>query len=296
MSELIVAVLRSGTPLLYVTLAAMLAQRAGVWHLGLEGLMIAAACAVVIGTITMGSLVTGVALAVLVCLLGSLLLWYVIEKLKANAIIAGIGLSGFGLGATHFAVQAVFGTEGAVSSPIALPKLTFLPEPFSVLSVQVAAIPFIVIALWLVLKRSRLGLIVTASGEHPFAARSVGADPSIVRLGVLLVGGVLAAMGGIELALGSLEIFSINMTAGRGYMAFVAAIFGGAHPLGSSAAAFLFAFVETLGIRAQLAFGNWLSPSLILTLPYLATIFALWLSGYFHRGTAQAASAELKDA
>ncbi len=295
MSELIVAVLRSGTPLLYVTLAAMLAQRAGVWHLGLEGLMVAAACAVVLATVSTGSLATGVALAVLVCLLGSLLLWYVIERLKANAIIAGIGLSGFALGATHFAVQAVFDTEGTITSPIALPKLSFLPEPFSVLSVQVAAIPFVVLSLWLVLKRSRLGLLVTASGEHPFAARSVGADPSLVRLGALLVGGVLAAMGGIELALGGLEFFSINMTAGRGYMAFVAAIFGAAHPIGSAASAFLFALVETLGIRAQLAFGNWLSPSLILTLPYLATILALWLSGYFQKRV-PLSSAELRDA
>lgn len=296
MSDLLVAVLRSGTPLIYVTLAAVLAQRAGIWHLGLEGLMIAGACIVVVGTATSGSLAIGMALAIFVCVIASVLLWYVVEKLRADPIIAGLGLSGLGLGGTHLAMQAVFDTEGTIQSPIGLPKLAMLPAPYSLLSILVAAMPLVVLASWIVLRRTRFGLLLAACGEHPFAARSIGADPAQIRLIALAAGGVLCALGGAELALGSLQFFTIEMTAGRGYMAFAAAIFGGAHPIGATAAAVFFAVVEAFGIQAQLAFSNVISPSLLLTLPYLATVIALWLSGYF-RGAARVSSAsiELKD-
>ena len=98
MIDLIVSLLRTGTPLIYVTLAGVLAQRAGVWNLGLEGLMIAGSCSAVLGTVLTGSLATGMLIAVVVCVAGSVLHWAVIEKLRANPIIAGLGLTGLGLG------------------------------------------------------------------------------------------------------------------------------------------------------------------------------------------------------
>ena len=296
MSDLVISVLRAGTPLVYVTMAGMLAQRAGIWHLGLEGLMIVGACAAVVGTVQTGSLAAGMAIAVILCVLGSALLWFAIEMLRANPIIAGLGITGLGLGSTDLAVQSVYGSEAAVSSPVGLPHLPPQFGPYAVLSVLVVAMPFTVALLFVLVRRSRFGLRLTAVGEHPFAARSVGINPSRVRLLALLAGGVLCALGGAELALGSLQLFSVNMTAGRGFMAFAAVIFGASHPIGSAFAALFFSLVEALGIKAQLAFGQRVPQDLLLALPYLATVLGVWISGRLRGGAGAAASfGELRD-
>lgn len=300
MNEFIVATLRYGTPLVYVTMAGVLASRAGVWHLGLEGLMIIGACAVVLGLVQTGSLTVGLAIAIALCVVFSVLLWFVIEKLRANPIIAGLGLTGLGLGGTDLAVQAIYGTQAAVNAPIGLPRLStmFGPGlgPYGVLSVLVLLMPFVVVGFWVLLRRTRFGLQLSASGEHPFAARSVGVNPSRMRLMALSVGGILCALGGAELALGSLQIFAYGMTAGRGFMAFSAVIFGAAHPIASAAAALFFSIVGALGIRAQILFGDEIPHDLLLTLPYIATVVGVWISGRL-RGGARAAAAfgELRD-
>jgi simple sugar transport system permease protein len=117
-----------------------------------------------------------------------------------------------------------------------------------------------------------------------------------MRLIALSAGGVLCALGGAELALGSLQIFAYGMTAGRGFMAFSAVIFGAAHPIASAAAALFFSIVGALGIRAQILFGDEIPHDLLLTLPYIATVVGVWISGRL-RGGARAAAAfgELRD-
>ena len=295
MNEIIIAILRSGTPLIYVTLAGVIAQRAGVWNLGLEGLMIIGACATIIGIMVTQSVAAALLIAMALCVLASILLWFVIDRLKANPIIAGLGLTGLGVGGTALAVQSIFGSQATVTAPFGLPKLGPAFGAYGVLSVAVAAMPFVVFALWLLLRRTRFGLRLAACGEHPFAARGVGANPSRMRLVALCIG-VLCAIGGAELAAGSLQFFAQGMTAGRGFMAFAAVIFGASHPVGATFAALFFAVVGAIGIRAQLMFGDRIPHDLLQALPYLATIFGVWLSGKL-RGGAKAASsfAELRD-
>ena len=226
MDEFIIATLRYGTPLVYVTMAGVLASRAGIWHLGLEGLMIIGCCASVLGVVLTDSIAIGLALAIVLCVIGSALLWFVIEKLRANPIIAGLGLTGLGLGGTDLAVQSIYGSQASVNALYGLPRLGPAFGPYGVLSVLVVLMPVVVFALWLLLRRTRFGLQLAASGEHPFAARSVGANPPRIRLAALCLGGALCALGGAELALGSLQIFAYGMTAGRGFMGFSAVIFG----------------------------------------------------------------------
>ena len=247
MEEFVVATLRYGTPLVYVTMAGVLAQRAGVWHLGLEGLMIIGCCASVLGLVQSGSLLVGLGIAVALCVAASALLWFVVEKLGANPIIAGLGLTGLGLGGSDLAVQAIYGSQATINAPIGLPRLGHQFGNFGVLSVLVVLMPFVVFGLWVLLRRTRFGLQLAASGEHPFAARSVGVNPSRMRLIALCLGGVLCALGGAELALGSLTIFAYGMTAGRGFMGFSAVIFGGGHPVASAAAALFFSIVGAMG-------------------------------------------------
>ena len=304
LNEFAIAILRSATPLVYVTMAGVIAQRAGVWHLGLEGVMIIGACSTVLGIVLTGSFLLGVLIAVASCVLASVLLWFVIDGLKANPIIAGLGLSGLGVGGTALAVQSIFGSLAAVGAPFGVPRIGgfFGPfvgplfGPYAVLSVFVLAMPFAVFAVWVWLRRTRSGLRLAAAGEHPFAARSVGANPVAMRLAALAAGGVLCAIGGAELAAGSLQIFAQNMTAGRGFMSFAAAIFGGGHPFGGALAATFFSLVGVAGIRLQLHFSAVIPHDVLLALPYLATVLGVWITGRM-RGGARAADqiSELRD-
>jgi ABC-type uncharacterized transport system permease subunit len=296
MNDIIIAILRSGTPLIYVTLAGVIAQRAGVWNLGLEGIMIIGACSLILGIMVTNSFTLALLIAIVMCVLASVLLWFVIEKLKANPIIAGLGLTGLGIGGTALAVEAIFGSQATVSAPFGVPKLGPAFGSYGVLSIFVVAMPFVVFGMWVLLRRTRFGLQLAACGEHPFAARSVGANPARMRLIALAIGGVLCAIGGAELAGGSLQFFAQGMTSGRGFMAFAAVIFGAAHPVGATFAALFFAVVGALGIRAQLSFGDKVPHDLLQALPYLATIFGVWLSGKLRGGTKAAGTfAELKD-
>ncbi len=296
MHDIIIAILRSGTPLIYVTLAAVIAQRAGIWHLGLEGLMIVGACATILTIVATGSVFIALCVAIVLCVLMSILFWFVVEKLKANQIIAGLGLTGLGLGGTAFAVEAIFGTQAAVSAEFGLPRIGPMFGSYGVLSILVVLMPVCVIFMWVLLRRTRFGLRLAASGEHPFAARSVGVRTDLMRLAALMIGGVLCAIGGAELAAGSLQIFSQNMTAGRGFMAFTAAIFGAGQPIGATLAAVFFAVVGAAGIRAQLVFGDRVPHDLLLGLPYIATIFGIWLSAKLRGGTkAVTGFGELRD-
>jgi ABC-type uncharacterized transport system permease subunit len=288
MEDFLVATLRYGTPLVYVTLAGVLSQRAGIWNLGLEGLMIIGCCASVLGFVQSGSLLVGFAVAIVLCVLASTLLWLVVEKLRANPIIAGLGLTGLGLGGTDLAVQAIYGSQATVNAPYGLPRLGPAFGAFGVLSILVVLMPFVVFLVWFVLRRTRFGLQLAACGEHPFAARSVGVNPSTVRL-------IALCFGGMELALGSLTIFAYGMTAGRGFMAFSAVIFGGGHPLASVAAALFFSIVGAIGIRAQLLFGNSVPNDLLLALPYIATVIGVWISARVRGGATTGGFGELRD-
>ncbi|MBR9765453.1 MAG: ABC transporter permease [Rhodobacteraceae bacterium] len=295
MIDLLIAILRSGTPLVYITLAGVIAQRSGVWHLGLEGIMIIGACATILGIVATGSFALALLIAVLLCVAASVLLWVVIEKLRANPIIAGLGMTGLGLGGTALAVEAIFGSQATVSAPFGVPRIGDSFGRFGVLSIFVVALPVVVALFWVLLRRTRFGLRLAASGEHPFALRSIGGNPSAMRLAALVIGGVLCAIGGAELAGGSLQFFAQGMTAGRGFMAFAAVVFGAAHPVAAPAAALLFAILGTLGIRAQLLFGEKVPHDLLQAVPYLTTVVGVWLSSRLRGGGDGGGYGELRD-
>ncbi|PJE31114.1 simple sugar transport system permease protein [Pseudooceanicola antarcticus] len=295
MIDLFIAILRSGTPLVYVTLAGVIAQRSGIWHLGLEGIMIIGACATILGIVSTGSFALAMLIAILLCVAASVLLWVIIEKLRANPIIAGLGMTGLGLGGTALAVEAIFGSQATVSAPFGVPRLGEAFGRFGVLSIFVAALPLVIAAMWLLLRRTRFGLRLSASGEHPFALRSVGGNPSAIRLVALMISGILCAIGGAELAGGTLQFFAQGMTAGRGFMAFAAVVFGASHPLAAPAAAFLFAVLGTLGIRAQLVLGDRVPHDLLQMVPYLATVMAIWVSSRLRGPQLSGGNSELRD-
>ncbi|MCS5734362.1 ABC transporter permease [Herbiconiux daphne] len=276
MIDVIAAVWQSATPLVLAALAGALAQRAGIWHLGLGGLMsIGAMLSVVLAKET-GNIPIALIGACFAATVVSALMWFVIVKLSANPIIVGIGVNALGLGGTILGIVAIYGAEGTVKSDVGIPRVfDAVPGPVGQLSLIAVATPFLAVLVWWFVCRTRIGLQITATGDFPFAARSAGISTSRMRLYALLLGGVLCGLSGAELSLGTLQSFSPGMEAGRGLIAFAAVILGAAHPLGSVAAAVFFGAVNYFGIWAQLNWRGVVPTEFMLMLPYIVTIIAV---------------------
>ena len=228
--------------------------------------------------------------------------WWVIGPLGANVIIAGLGLTSIGLGGTAFALGAIFDRRGSMFTDVVLPRpVSGITEGPGVIvsehSILVWATPLIVLAAWVVLRRSRFGLRLAAAGEYPFAARTAGVNPSMMRLQALLIAGALCALGGAELSVGALHNFTENMTNGRGFIAFVAVIFGAWHPVGAAFAGLFFGFADAIGIQSQINITERVPREFVLMIPFVLTIFAVWLGGLWRRRSleAEAGYAELRE-
>jgi simple sugar transport system permease protein len=279
------SVLLGTTPIMWAALGCLFAHRAGIYQLGLEGLMIIGAFASIGGAIAFGSAWTGILLAMAVCVLVSAVFWLVVVILKANAIIAGLGLVGIGVGGTSFLQHAIFHTSGAVSAKdiIGAPVSGTATGPLSMLSslsLLVYLLPVAAVIVWVVARRTNFGLRVSASGQYPFAAKAAGVRVGWVQLGALCITGAMCAIGGSQLSVGSLHAFSYDMTAGVGYVAFTAVLFGRGAPWGVVLASFIFGIATALGIFSQIHAIFDLPLEFIQMMPYVVTVLALWFAGW----------------
>ncbi|MFO1539955.1 MAG: ABC transporter permease [Chloroflexota bacterium] len=303
MEQLIATTLRTATPIALVALGGVIAWRAGIFHLGLEGLMVIGAFFAVAGTVATGEVILGVLCAIVACCVTSAIFWVVIVPLRANAIIAGLGLSIIGVGATSYLLPVLYGKRGILEVEQGLWRpITGVQQgiagALSELSILVWLVPAIVLAVWVLVRRTSWGLRLAAVGEHPFAARSAGVDPGRMRLAALLLCGVFCALGGAALALGSIVAFRENMTEGRGYIAFTAVIFGGGGPIGAALASLFFGLADAVGIQTQLFAKDLPIPSqFVLMLPYVLTVIAVLVSGLAAGGRSRdpGAFGELRD-
>ena len=264
--------LRIAIPYLFAAAGGALAERAGVVSLTLEGFMLGGAFGAVVGAHYTGSawagLVTGVAAGLL---LGGVHALCSI-RFRADQIVVGVAINLFAVGITRFFLQLAFQSSsnsprvagfGGASSGSAL---AFLSNPLVWLGIAVMP------ALAVVISRTTFGLRVRAVGEHPQAAASVGVPVNRGRYIAVLLSGALAALGGVYLALDQHQ-FTDSMTAGRGFIALAAVIFGRWDPLRAGLACLLFAGAETLQIRLQ---GAQLIPSqFVAMIPYVLTIVAV---------------------
>ncbi|MFF5260345.1 ABC transporter permease [Actinomadura viridis] len=276
MDDFLVTCLQAATPIWLAALAGMFAQRSGILHLGLEGLMLSGAFAATATAIKTGSIVLAIGVAVAVNLALSLLFWLLVTRFKANVLIVGLGLSLTAAGATGYALVAFFDTEAAIQSPVGLPRpLSGVGGPLGNLSVLTFAAIGLTWLSWWTIRRTRAGLKLSACGSDPFAARSAGVPVDRYRLAALQVGGLLCALAGTELSLAQVQSFSDNIAQGRGYLAFAAVLLGGVAPVGVSVAALFFGSAAAFGIQSQLDFNGALPPQFVLMLPYVVTIVAI---------------------
>jgi len=276
----LVAVLRASGPILMATMGSVITERAGTPNIGVEGMMLAGAFTSVTVTIEAGNPWVGAGGGALAGVVLAVVMAFVVIDLRADAIVAGFAINLFVAGFTVLLLSEIYDSKGSVSRPdmSTLPTIRLPVTDVPVLGaaaaqnvmvwVAFAAIPIT----WVVLFRSRFGLRIRAVGDDAPSALAAGVPVRRIQYQALGLGGALSGLAGASLAIGYLSSFTRDMTAGRGFIALAAALFGGRHPGAAAAAALLFGAAEAAGNRLQ---GEGVASQFVLMLPYLVTAVAL---------------------
>ncbi len=273
---------RAMIPILLAALGGMICERAGVFQIALEGIMLAGAFAAVAGSYLALNSGVGVVFGIVAGMLISLALAYGTVTRRGDSIVLGIALNLLAMGLTGFLLPQLFDVRGVFQHPridgldrIAIPGLSQIPWVGPVLfdNTVLTYVAFLLVPiLWVFLFRTPIGLRLRGVGERPLAAETLGVSPTVYQYGAVLASGALAGMAGAQLSLGNVVQFAENMSSGRGWVAVVAVMLGRAHPVGVLSAAALFALAEALGFRFQ---GNGLPVQVTDALPFVVTLVAL---------------------
>jgi len=267
---LLLQTVRIAVPYLFAAAGGVLAERAGVISLTLEGFMLGGAFGAVVGEYYLGGPWLGIGVGIAFGLALAAIHAVSSLRFRADQVIVGIAINLLIVGLTRFFLRLAFGSSsnspriaafgetgglfGSLASPLLWLGLVTVPA-----------------AAWL-LYRTPFGLRVRAAGEHPEAAASVGVSVPRIRYVAVLLSGALAALGGVYLAFEQHQ-FSDQMTAGRGFIAVAAVIFGRWDPVRAGIACLLFAAAETLEIQLQATTA--VPSQFIGIIPYVLTIVAL---------------------
>ena len=281
--------LRIAMPYLFASAGGVVSERAGLIALTLEGYMLSAAFCAALGSYFGHSAVAGVVAGIAGGVAIALLYGVCVIRYRANQVVVGIAINLLAIGLTRFFLRLTF--DSSSNSP-RVAGFTETGTGFAALAqnplvwLGLAALPAVA---WL-LYRTPFGLRVRAVGEHPGAAVSVGVPVGRVRWMSVALSGALAGLGGAYLALDQHQ-FTDQMTAGRGFIALAATIFGRWEPKLVGIACLLFAAAETLQIQLQ---GAQLVPSqFVEMIPYVLTIVAL--AGVVARAVPPAALGRIDD-
>ncbi len=261
------ATLAGATPLALAAMGGILSERAGIVNIALEGFMVTGAFVGVFAGRSSGW--EGLAAAAAVGALFGLLHGFLTQKMRVDHVVSGLGINLLAAGATRFLALRWFTTEG----------VTVIGVPPTVFIGLAVVLPFCV---HFALYRTRFGLRLRAVGENPETARMAGIRPLPLRYAAVGLCGMLGGIAGAYLSLGESHTFSSNMSAGKGYIALAAVIFGKWKPAGAALAALLFGFCYALQSQLQISGKHlhwigieWSSPALLDMLPYLMTLLAL---------------------
>jgi simple sugar transport system permease protein len=276
--------IRIAIPYLLAAAGGVMSERVGIIALGLEGMMLAGAFGAALGSYYGGNAWAGLAGALVAGAMVTAVLAVATLRFKANQVVVGVAINLLVVAATRFYLRRIF--DSASNSP-RVPGFggdgaggMFASFVNPVVWMGLAALPVLA---W-VLYRTPFGLRARAVGEKPEAAATLGVAVTRLRLQGLLIAGSLASLGGAYLALDQHQ-FSDSMTAGRGFIALAAVIFGRWEPVRVAIACLLFAGAETLQIQLQ---GSQMIPSqFVEMIPYVLTIVAV--AGVVGRSVAPAA-------
>lgn len=288
---LIASTIRLSTPLILAALGGLYSERAGVINIALEGMMLAGAFTAAVVTVFTHNPWIGLLSAVAAGLLVAALHAMATIKYRADQVVSGTAINILFLGVPALLSGALFESTGATpqlprdqtlpDAPIFNPQTS--PALASIFNQKpLVYLAFILVAVTVyVIYRTRFGLRLRAVGENPEAADTAGVGVNRMRYAGVLISGALAALGGAYLSIGQNSLFTRNMTAGRGFIALAALIFGKWHPVGAMLACLFFGLAEAVAIRMQ---GTVNIPNqFIQMIPYILTMVVL--AGLIGRAT-----------
>ena len=292
-ASLIASMLVFATPLTFGAIGGMFSERSGVVNIALEGMMLMGAFFGIYGADKTGSWFLGVVIAALAGGLLALVHAFFSVTLRADQIVGGVALNFLALGITgYFFYQLYHGANIPADIPripnVSIPWVkdqSFIGPAFGDLNLMIWVAIALVPLSYVVVFKTAIGLRIRACGEHPRAADTVGIDVYAVRYASVIVSGMLAALGGAFLSVGFVGTFNENMTAGRGFIALAALIFGNWRPFGAFGAACLFGFSTALAFRLPAYSSS--AATLFQILPYVLTLVAV--AGVIGRTTPPAA-------
>jgi len=281
-SDLWGATLQFGALLLLPALGGVISERSGVVNIAMEGMTLTGAYAGVMIALATHNVILGILGAMVAGGLMALVHAIVSINFKADQIVSGIAINIAALGLTDYLLTIQTNGQGVPSLSAALRIPTVALGPL-------ASIPFIgpvffqqnvifyvaiviLLAIQFLLFRTNIGLRIRAVGEQPQAADTAGVNVRLIRYLCVISSGLLSGLAGAFLSLGIAGIFNTNMTAGLGYIALAAMIFGKYKPIGTAGACLIFGLGEALSPRLQ---DTGISPNLLSTLPYILTLVAL---------------------
>ena len=288
--DFIIGIISAGiplaAPLLLAGLGEMFNQRAGVFNLGVEGIMLMGAFVGFLVVLTVGSPILGLLAAIAVGALMGLLMAVVTVKFKAQQGISGIGLFmlGWGLSGTLFRVYIGGVTSITGIKPFSFPLLGKIPvigEIFFQNNILVYIAFLLVPISWYVLNKTAWGLKVRAVGTNPQAADTLGIKVERIRFQCIILGSMMAGLAGAYLSIAQTHIFADNITAGRGFIAVALVYFGRWKPAGIMWGTLLFSLAHALQRSIQV-YGINFPYEIAVIIPYLLVIVVLALSYKSH--------------
>ncbi|ABO50691.1 nucleoside ABC transporter membrane protein [Desulforamulus reducens MI-1] len=280
--ELLITILATaitaGTPILYAALGEVMTERSGILNLGVEGMMLVGAVSGFAFAIKTNDPWLGVLAAMLGGGAMALIHAFLTVTLQANQVVSGLALTIFGTGLSGFIGKSYIGIPVVNSfKPVTLGFLSdipFLGPIFFHHDYLVYVTYLLVPTLWFLIYRTRPGLNLRAVGENPASADSLGVSVYRIRYIYVIMGGMLAGIGGAYLSLAYAPTWLENMTAGRGWIAVALVIFATWNPLRAMFGSYIFGGIDALGFRAQ-AMGVMIPSFFLKMLPYFFTIFVL---------------------
>ncbi len=279
------AIIRITSPILFAALASVVAEKAGVANIGLEGTMMFSSLFGVLFAYWTNSWLVGVLAAIVVGVLIGLMIGVFALKLKTNIILAGTAVNIAGSGGTIFLLYLFTGLRGNTANlttpnmltpKINIPIIKDIPiigSIFSGHSILTYLSFILVIVVWILLYKTALGLRIRAVGENSNAADSVGVSVLKTQYIAIMISGGLAGIGGAYMSMYYSQSWNTGITAGRGFIALAAQAMGQGEPVGAMLSSLLFGFASALGNKMEGLPG--FSSYLVAAIPYAVTIIGL---------------------
>lgn len=270
-------------PIALAALCGVVSERAGVINIAIEGIMLMAALTAVVSASLSGSLLVGLVVAILTGALIAAFHAILVIRFKVDQIVSGVAINIFGTGMTSFISSRYLESNidllnnSGTMKIIPIPLLSQIPVVGPILfehSPIVYITLLLVVVLHIMLFYTPWGLRTRAVGEHPKAADTLGINVFLTRYVNVILGGMIAGIGGAYFTIGAVGRFDQNMTAGKGFIGLAAMIFGKWNPIGSFLSSLLFGFADSLQVKMQIL--RVPIPSEFLAMaPYIITMIVL---------------------